>query len=132
MMRRTAAPLVVVVLVLVLVAGAGVAGLAAFRSASPAAAATTLSYKIQSTGVEYVTAAGASSAFPGSLELGDRIFGRDALVNAGKTIGYDNGVCTVMYDRNVLCDYVEVFQGKGDVSVSWLWIDRTGSAYGPK
>jgi hypothetical protein len=119
-------------LVLIAICGGGVVGFLAFGTSSRAAATARMSYEIDSTGIEYVTSTGTSSTFPGQLNLGDRIFGRDALTSGGKTIGYDNGICTVTYDRNVLCDYVEVFQGKGDLSVSWLWVDRTGSVYGPK
>jgi hypothetical protein len=96
-----------------------------------AGAATQMAYDVHSTGVEYATSAGTSTTYPGRLELGDRIFGRDALLERNRTIGYDNGICTVTFDTNVQCEYVEVFAGKGEFSVTWLWIHRTQSAYGP-
>ena len=101
------------------------------RAASPRRASGRLSYVVESTGVEYVTAAGSTSVFPGRLNTGDRIFGRDKLVQGDTTIGYDSEACTATFDGNDLCQVVEVFTGKGDVDATWLWVGRNTSAYGP-
>jgi hypothetical protein len=90
-----------------------------------------LSYLVQNTGIEYVTSSGSTGAFPGHLSTGDRIFARDALLRGGARVGYDNEVCTVTFDNNDLCHTMLVLYGKGDLEVTWLWVGRNSSPYGP-
>jgi hypothetical protein len=101
------------------------------RSALGAGAPTTLTYLIQNAGMEYVTSSGSTSVYPGHLSTGDRIITRDALLRGGARVGYGNEVCTVTFDNNDLCHEMLVLNGKGDLEVTWLWVGRNTSAYGP-
>jgi hypothetical protein len=83
---------------------------------------STLSFLVQNRGTEYITAAGSTSVFPGRLQAGDRILTRDALLQGGRSIGYDNELCTVTFDSHDLCQVVLVVPGKGQIQASWLWI----------
>ena len=100
-------------------------------SAQGAGTRATLSFVVHNHGTEYVTAAGSTSVFPGHLQTGDRIFSRDLLLERGRSIGYDNELCTVTFDDNDLCQTILVLPGKGQIQASWLWIDRNASASGP-
>jgi hypothetical protein len=91
---------------------------------------TTVSYIVRSTGTEYVTSAGHTAVFPGRLETGDQILGRDDLIAGGVKIGFDNESCTVTFDGNDLCHVVTVLKGKGDVEGTWLWVGRNLSRFG--
>jgi hypothetical protein len=64
-------------------------------TAQGATASSTLNLVIKSSGHEYLTAAGSSSVFPGRLRAGDRILGRDTLLDGTRPVGYDNELCTV-------------------------------------
>jgi hypothetical protein len=114
---------------LVLAAAAGV-GLSA-SSALGARASHQVSWLLENTGLEFVTSSGSTQAFPGHLQTGDRILGRDAVIQGNRRVGYGNELCTVTYDANDLCQTIVVLPGKGQVAVSWLWIGRNSSLYGP-
>jgi hypothetical protein len=101
------------------------------RGALGAGASTRLTFLVQNNGTAYVTASGLTSVFPGHLRTGDRIFSRDRLLRAGERVGYDNEVCTVTFDNNDFCQTTLVLNGQGDLEVSWLWVGRNASAYGP-
>jgi hypothetical protein len=111
---------------------AGAATVALFvGTAQGAGAGSTLGFVVHNHGTEYVTAAGSTSVFPGRLQTGDRIFSRDLLLERGRSIGYDNEICTVTFDNNDLCQTILVLPGKGQIQASWLWIGRNASTYGP-
>jgi hypothetical protein len=100
-------------------------------TAQGAKPSSTLNLVVQSNGHEYLTAAGSSSVFPGRLQTGDRILGRDTLLEGTRAVGYDNELCTVTFDDNDLCQTILVLPGKGQIEVAWLWVDRNASALGP-
>ena len=110
----------------------GVATLGAVVSRGASAGAPKMvSYDVRNNGIEFVTAAGSSTSFPGRLITGDRIFARDSLLRAGTQIGYDNEVCTVTFDGNDLCHVAAVIKGKGSIQITWLWVGRNLSQNGP-
>ena len=88
-----------------------------------AAAAPTLSFVVRNRGLEFVTASGSTSVYPGHLEIGDRIFSRDALVQGARSVGYDNELCTVTFDNHELCQVTVVLPGKGQIQANWPWTD---------
>lgn len=90
-----------------------------------------LSVVVQGRGTEYVTSSGSTQVFPGHLQSGDRILGRDALMQGRRTVGYGNEICTVTFDDNDLCQEIFVLPGKGHIDASWLWVGRNRSLYGP-
>jgi hypothetical protein len=100
-------------------------------TAEGAKTSSTLNLVVQSNGHEYLTAAGSSSVFPGRLQTGDRILGRDKLLQGTRTVGYDNELCTVTFDNNDLCQVVLALRGKGQIEATWLWVDRNASLAGP-
>ncbi len=100
-------------------------------TAQGAKTSSTLNLVVQSNGHEYLTAAGSSPVFPGRLQTGDRILGRDRLLQGTRTIGYDNELCTVTFDDNDLCQVILVLPGKGQIQATWLWVDRNASLLGP-
>ena len=53
------------------------------------------------------------------LVPGDRVIGQDRLLQAGVPAGHDNEVCTVAFARDVLCQDIIIFAGRGDVQASW-------------
>jgi hypothetical protein len=90
-----------------------------------------LSFVVQNRGIDYITLSRSTTVFPGSLQIGDRIIARDALLQGTRTVGYDNELCTVTFEDNDLCQVIEVIPGRGQIEASWLWIDRNASQYGP-
>jgi hypothetical protein len=107
------------------------AGLLATGGVASTHPAPTLTYTVRNAGTAYLTKAGLSTSFPGTLQTGDQIFARDTLLQGSKQIGYDNEQCTVTFDNNDLCRVVSVFPGKGHVEATWLWINRNNSPAGP-
>ena len=106
-----------------LTAAAGAASAALLTAtAQGAGMPSTVSFVVQNHGTEYVTAAGSTSVFPGRLQPGDRILTRDSLLRGGRSIGYDDELCTVTYDNDELCQVMLVLPGKGQIQASWLWI----------
>jgi len=101
----------------------GAAATALFvANAQEAGPSSTLSLVVENHGTEYVTAAGSTSVFPGRLQTGDRIFSRDSLLGGGRSVGYDNELCTVTFDNQDLCQVMLVLAGKGQIHASWLWV----------
>jgi hypothetical protein len=95
-------------------------------------AQTSLTYLVRNAGLQYVTASGTTDAYPGRLDIGDRIFAKDVLIRSGRVIGYDDEACTVTFDGNDLCHVVAVIKGAGSVDLSWLWVGRNLSRLGPQ
>ena len=114
---------------LTLAAGAAAAALFV-ATAHGAGTPSTLSFVDQNRGTEFVTPAGSTSAFPGRLQIRDRIFSRDSLLQAGRHVGYDNELCTVTFDNHALCQVMLVLPGKGQIQASWLWIHWPSSFSG--
>ena len=83
----------------------------------------TLSLVAHNRGLEFITAAGSTTAYPGHLQIGDRIFSRDALMRGDSSVGYDNELCTVTFDNHELCQATVVLPGKGQIEANWLWTD---------
>lgn len=81
----------------------------------------TLSFVVHHRGSEFVTASGSTSVYPGHLQIGDRIFSRDALTQGTRSVGYDNELCTVTFDNHELCQVILVLPGKGQIEAHWLW-----------
>jgi hypothetical protein len=83
--------------------------------------------------LEFLTSTGASSPFPtGPLAPGDRVLGRDDILQAASLVGSDEEVCTVTFDRQVLCDDVVSFTGKGDLHVTWAYQWPASGTTGPQ
>ncbi len=100
------------------------AGAAVWAStALGAAVSPTLSFVVRNRGLEFVTASGSTSVYPGHLQIGDRIFSRDALVQGTRSVGYDNELCTVTFDNHELCQVTVVLPGRGQIQADWLWTD---------
>ena len=72
----------------------------------------TLSFVVHNRGLEFVTATGATTVYPGHLQIGDRIFSRDALTQGNRSVGYGNELCTVTFDNHQLCQETVVLPGK--------------------
>src|SRR5262249_23912333 len=53
------------------------------------------------------------------LVPGDRVIGQDRLLQSGVPAGHDNEVSTVAFARNVLCQDIIIFAGRGGVQASW-------------
>jgi hypothetical protein len=83
----------------------------------------TLSFVAHNRGLEFVTASGSTTVYPGHLQIGDRIFARDALTQSNRSVGYDNELCTVTFDNHELCQVTVVLPGKGQIEANWLWTD---------
>jgi hypothetical protein len=82
-----------------------------------------LSLVVHNRGLEFVTASGSTPVFPGQLQIGDRIFSRDALMQGTSFVGYDNELCTVTFNNHEFCQVTMVLPGKGQIQASWLWTD---------
>lgn len=83
----------------------------------------TLSLVAHNRGLEFITASGSTTAYPGHLQIGDRILARDALTQGNRSVGYDNELCTVTFDNSELCQDTMVLQGEGQLEATWLWTD---------
>src|SRR5262249_4320892 len=114
-----------------LLAGVVAAGLLAAGSEASTHPSSSFTYIVPNPGTAYLTKAGLSTSFPGTLQTGDQIFTRDDLFQGSTKIGYDNETCTVTFDNNDLCRVLSVFAGKGDVESTWLWVNRNSSELGP-
>jgi hypothetical protein len=82
-----------------------------------------LSLVLHNRGLEFVTPSGSTPVYPGHLQVGDRIFSRDALMRGDSYVGYDNELCTVTFDNHELCQATVVLPGKGQIEANWLWTD---------
>ena len=100
------------------------AGAVVFVSTALGAKSTpTLSLVAYNRGLEFITASGSTTAYPGHLQIGDRIFARDALTQGNRPVGYDNEQCTETFDNHELCQDTIVLPGKGHIEANWLWTD---------
>ena len=101
---------------------AALAGAAATTAAAQASAHTTgpLTFDLQRTALQLFTSTGPITGFPtGPLAPGNRVIGQDRLLQGGVPVGHGDEVCTVGFARDVLCQDIAVFDGRGDVQVSW-------------
>ena len=115
-------------------AAALLAGAAAGAAAAQASGHTPgrLTFEVQPTARQFITSAGAISGFPtGPLAPGDRIIGRDRLLQGGAQVGHDDEVCTVGFARDVLCQDIAGFDGRGDVQSSWSFRWPATGSNGP-
>lgn len=83
----------------------------------------TFTLTAHNTGLEFVTASGSTSVYPGQLQIGDRILARETLIQDSRPVGYDNELCTVTFDSNELCQDTVVLTGQGQIDAHWLWTD---------
>ena len=82
------------------------------------------SFESQLTAIQFFGTTGPIVGFPTKpLVPGDRIIGQDRIV------GHDNEVCSVSFNRDVLCADIVRFDGRGDLQASWTvqW-PATGSS----
>ena len=101
---------------------AALAGGAAGAAAAQASAGPPgqLTFDLQLTALQFFTSSGPITGYPTSpLAPGDRIIGQDRLLQGGVRVGHDDEVCTVGFARHVTCQDIAVFDGRGDVQVSW-------------
>ncbi len=105
-----------------LLIGVGAGCSAAAASSGVASGPAHLSILAHPTHLDFVTSSGASSQPPhGPLAVGDRVLGSDSLLQAGAVVGHDDEVCTVTFDRYVVCDDILSLRTQGDVRVSWTF-----------
>ena len=83
----------------------------------------TLALVAHNRGLEFITASGPTTAYPGHLQIGDRILARDALTQGSRSVGYDDELCTVTFENDELCQDTMVLPGKGQIDTNWLWTD---------
>jgi hypothetical protein len=107
-------------------AALAVAGCAAGTAAAQATPQATprapreLTFASQLSAIRFFTASGPITGFPTSpLVPGDRIIGQDRILQHGRAAGHDNEVCTVSFDRDVLCQDIVILTGQGDLQTSW-------------
>ena len=101
---------------------AALAGGAAGAAAAQASAGPPgqLTFDLQLTALQFFTSTGPISGFPaGPLAPGDRVIGQDLLLQDGSPVGHGDEVCTVGFAREVVCQDIVVFDGRGDVQASW-------------
>jgi hypothetical protein len=94
-------------------------------------AATEFTFVTHRTKLTFVTTAGGAVPFvTGPLSPGDRIVDSDDLLPGKTTIGSDNGVCTMTFAANVLCDFAVTLTDRGEVHASYTfqWPASAGSA----
>jgi hypothetical protein len=97
---------------------AGAAGVAAARASAHTPGQ--LTFDLQPAALQIVSNTGPITGFPtGPLVPGDRIIGQDRLLHDGVPAGHDNEVCTVAFTRDVACQDIVIFAGRGDVQTSW-------------
>ena len=98
--------------------GAGAAGVTAAQASTHASGP--LTFDLQRTALQFFTSTGPITGYPTSpLAPGDRIVGQDRLLQGGVPVGHDDEACTVGFARDVLCQDIAVFDGRGDIQVSW-------------
>src|SRR5262245_18126327 len=79
-----------------------------------------MTFDVQLTAVQFITATGLITGYPTSPLLpGDRIVGQDRLLQGGVPVGHDDEVCTVGFASDVACQAIAIFDGRGDVQISW-------------
>jgi hypothetical protein len=89
---------------------------------SSAGANFKFSFTEHMTNAEFAIGASAPSVTPprSALSPGDRIISRSDLLQGSTKIGFDNVVCTVTFNDNLLCDVVSSFTNKGDIHATAL------------
>jgi len=91
-----------------------------------------LSFTSHLTAIQFFTSTGTVTGLPtGPLVPGDRIVGRDTIVQAGQPVGHDNEACTVSFDRDVLCQDIVILDGRGDLQTSWTFQWPSAAPTGP-
>ena len=104
--------------VLAAVALGGAAGVAAAQASAHTPGQ--LTFDLQRTALQFFTGTGPITGVPtGPLAPGDRIIGQDRILEDGVPAGHDDEVCTAGFARDVLCQDIAVFDGRGDVQASW-------------
>jgi hypothetical protein len=122
------------VLAVGVLAALGLAGCTSSAAASLTSdgAVRTISVVAHQTDLIFVTAAGSSSQYPrGPLSPGDRILGRDELLQNGSTIGNDFEDCTVSFRLHVLCDDMVEVNNVGDLHLTWMFQWPNSGTTGP-
>lgn len=72
------------------------------------------------TDLQFFSNTGPISGFPTSpLVPGDRIIGRDKVLQGGKVAGHDEEVCTIAFGRDAVCQDMFILNGRGDFQASW-------------
>ena len=98
--------------------GGGAAGVAAAQAG--AGTPGHLTFDLQPAALQFFTSTGPITGFPaGPLAPGDRVIGQDRLLQDGVPAGHGDEACTVGFAREVLCQDVVVFDGRGDVQATW-------------
>jgi hypothetical protein len=112
-------------------AGAAV-GAAAGGAQARAHAPGPLTYTLQPIALRFFGNSGPITGFPtGPLVPGDRIIGQGRILQGGVTAGRDNEACTVSLARDVLCQDIAIFAGRGDVQASWSFRWPATGTQGP-
>jgi hypothetical protein len=94
--------------------------------------AHTISALIHRTNLVFVTTSGPPSPYPtGALTPGDRVLGRDDILQQGSRIGSDYEVCTVNFDLHVLCDDMVEITSMGQVHLTWMFQWPSSGTTGP-
>jgi hypothetical protein len=123
------------VLVLLSLAGIVPAGCSITRAAASSApdqGSEQISVVAHRTDLLFVSASGLSSQFPsGPLVPGDRVLGRDDIVQHGSNIGSDYEACTITFGGNVLCDDMMDIAHVGQLHVTWSFQWPTSGTTGP-
>ena len=98
----------------------GASAAAAAQAATPATG--TLTITTQLTALQFFSNTGPITGWPAApLVPGDRIVGQDRILRDGTPAGHDNEACTVSFNRDVLCQDILIFDGQGDMQVSWTF-----------
>jgi len=100
-------------------ASAVLAGLAASGQHASADPQGQLTLDSQLTAIQFFSSSGPISGFPTTLIPGDRIIGQDQITQNGQPAGHDNEVCTVSFNRDVLCQDIVILTGQGDLQATW-------------
>jgi hypothetical protein len=97
-------------------------GAVLIATTSPAGANFEFTVIEHTTNVEYAVGNAAPSVTPphSALGPGDRIILRHDFLQDGTNVGFNNVVCTVTFNDNVLCDVMLAFTNKGDLHASVL------------
>ena len=110
--------------------GAGAAGITAAQASTHAPGQ--LTFDLERTALQFFTGTGPITGFPtGPLAPGDRIIGQDRLLQDGVPVGHDDEACTVGFARDVTCQDIAVFDGRGDLQVSWSFRWPATGSTGP-
>jgi hypothetical protein len=111
---------------------ATVTGAVLIATTSSAGASFRFSFTEHQTNVEFAVGGSAPSATPpqSAPNPGDRVISRSDLLQGNTKIGFDNVVCTVTFNNDLLCDVVSSITNKGDIHATAL-LQGGASANGP-